>query len=151
MHRRAVSGQVYCWGCNQFGQCGVVPVKDQRHQTSEDQGKARLKDICIVPHQVQLLAPVSTVCCGWSHTLAVTGELSAHSLLYIAISLSAEDRRLYGWGRCDYGQLCTSSEERRDRVWEGKFNPVPTEIVCLRGVQQVIRMDMHFFKIIMSL
>ena len=131
------------------------------------------------PCEVQLVPAATMVYCGWSHTLAVTGEwwdslfesplvnslpfllslssLSSPSSLSplpplslsslsspsslpplppLSLSLS-EDKRLFGWGRCDYGQLGTATLSEDGGIEQcRKFNPVPTEIESLQGVEQ---------------
>ena len=42
------------------------------------------------------------------------------------------DRRVFTWGRCDYGQLGIGV------LQDKKYISIPTEILSLHGVQQVL-------------
>ena len=62
------SGQVFCWGSNQHGQCGRPPDK---------QTKEHNQQVFTTPQQIGGLLSnihVTQVKTGWSHLLAITGK-----------------------------------------------------------------------------
>ena len=72
------SGEVFCWGSNQYGQCGVDPSKmENKLFASPLQIGGMLKKV-----------KVSEVVSGWSHILVKT-----------------DGGEVMSWGRADYGQL----------------------------------------------
>lgn len=102
------SGQVFCWGSNQHGQCGRPPDA----QSTEHQ-------MFVTPQLIGGLlssVTVTQVHTGWSHLLAVT-----------------EDVRVFSWGRADYGQLGLG-----DEVVQLSFCSEPAEVVLVRGANQVL-------------
>lgn len=71
-------GELFAWGLNQHGQCGVGELTD-RHKSEVDTEGFRVSGSNWIlnvyqPLVVKGLPVVSRVCCGWSHVLAVTGE-----------------------------------------------------------------------------
>ncbi|XP_073240509.1 secretion-regulating guanine nucleotide exchange factor-like isoform X2 [Porites lutea] len=71
------SGQVFCWGSNQHGQCGRPPEHCAQIFANPQLIRGAISD----KHIAQLKS-------GWSHHLAIT-----------------EDGQIFSWGRADYGQL----------------------------------------------
>ena len=67
------NGDVYAWGLNQHGQCGV----GHPAQSSLGDENLRLSSSndwilnVYVPLKVEGLPPVAEIHCGWSHTVAV--------------------------------------------------------------------------------
>ncbi|KXJ09918.1 secretion-regulating guanine nucleotide exchange factor isoform X2 [Exaiptasia diaphana] len=76
------SGQVFCWGSNQHGQCGL-PVSSEAGLFDEPQ----LIGGALSNHNV------TSIHSGWSHLIAQIG---------------VDD--VYSWGRSDYGQLGLGDE-----------------------------------------
>ena len=71
-------GELFAWGLNQHGQCGVGELTD-RHKSEVDTEGFRVSGSNWIlnvyqPLVVKGLPAVSRVCCGWSHVLAVTSE-----------------------------------------------------------------------------
>ena len=72
-------GDVFLWGLNQDGQCGLSPG-DTRGGQSGGCG------FVVTPHLLEGVPPVDRVSCGWSHTIAICGRpgdlfCSFHTLL----------------------------------------------------------------------
>ena len=70
----AEGGEVYAWGLNQHGQCGVGQP-DKFSLRNEDLKLSPSNEWILnvyVPLRVKGLPPVYEVHCGWSHTIAMT-------------------------------------------------------------------------------
>lgn len=57
------SGEVFCWGSNQYGQCGVGPSNGGKSFSSPVQVEGLLKKV-----------KVAEIFSGWCHILAKTGN-----------------------------------------------------------------------------
>ena len=71
-------GEVFAWGLNQHGQCGVGTLMDEL-KSREDAECFKVSGLNWIVHVYQPLSiknlpAVSEVCCGWSHVLAVTSK-----------------------------------------------------------------------------
>ena len=70
--------ELFAWGLNQHGQCGVGELTDRLKSEVDTEGFRVSGSNWILnvyqPLVVKGLPAVSEVCCGWSHVLAVTGE-----------------------------------------------------------------------------
>jgi alpha-tubulin suppressor-like RCC1 family protein len=126
-------GQVFAWGCNHHGQCNITQQKPQNsnpppsnpsasQNVTDDDHKSRSSQTirAITAHPVEIPfdlqgSRVIEIQCGWSHTIAITS-----------------DRRVFAWGRCDYGQLGVKRDGKDASVCSS-----PVELECLRGVEKV--------------
>ena len=75
-------GEIFAWGLNQHGQCGIRPLMTSTY--IDESFKISPSDDWILnvylPLKVEGLPAVAEVHCGWSHTLAITaGKLLSRS------------------------------------------------------------------------
>jgi Regulator of chromosome condensation (RCC1) repeat len=91
---RVDNGEVYAWGCNQYGQLGITEQKQKQNRDppTEDQHQADSHTDSQVwstqPRRVSLPALASDIACGLRHSAAVL-----------------RDGRLFCWGFGRHGQL----------------------------------------------
>ncbi|XP_062513273.1 secretion-regulating guanine nucleotide exchange factor-like [Corticium candelabrum] len=130
-HSVAVSddGRLFAWGCNRHGQCGICQPSDIVSRESQSKSSCcravagaasqseRAQNVVSVP--TEICGSIQQVCvtevyCGWSHSFAVSNE-----------------RRVFAWGRADYGQLGVTFEDLPSTIC------TPTEVECLKGVQKM--------------
>lgn len=95
----SVCGDVYCWGYNLHGQCGLPG-----RRTASNDGTA----INQVSKPTKINFPsnekIASIHLGWSHVIAMT-----------------ECKKIFAWGRGDYGQLGGGHCESRSRPTELHF------------------------------
>ena len=74
----AGDGTLLSWGLNQHGQCGVGFLTEELRVEAECFKLGETQWVCNVcrPVRVKGLPPIAQVDCGWSHVLAVSGQLS---------------------------------------------------------------------------
>ena len=96
MHAYADDGSLLSWGLNQHGQCGVGILTEELRAEAEHFKLSETRWVSNVcrPLIVKGLPPIAQVSCGWSHVLAVSGELqccndsanSCNILRYLSLS-----------------------------------------------------------------
>ena len=76
---RAEHGEVFAWGLNQHGQCGIGPMMASACSSDSKSFKLSPSNGWILnvylPVKVEGLPPVVEVHCGWSHTLAISAGI----------------------------------------------------------------------------
>ena len=79
MYYSTERGDVFAWGLNQHGQCGVGEFVKSPHIKKKENFKLLPPNDWIVnvycPLRVEGIPPVTEVHCGWSHTVAVTAGI----------------------------------------------------------------------------
>lgn len=114
-------GDVFAWGLNQHGQCGVGALMDELKSGVDAECFKVSASSWIVnvfqPLSIKRLPAISEVCCGWSHVLAVTSKLYCLLKLQFGFSNTTCKTMHLNNGFAQFTDKCTHGEGQIMDSW----------------------------------